>query len=551
MASATVGIDYMAKNQINDLVRLTNQLQNSVNSINSSVGQVTSSIAELRAEFEAFRKDQAKDSAINRATTELVRVRQELQQKFSNYSVVRENMLGVLQATDLALVKKDTIARVSEELMLSTPEYWLAPCLVAVAAWIGNDKDLAERAIREAVRRDEAKTALTMALICRRNERQQTCYEWLAVYFSHQDASNFSESTLMYIDAYVNGIFGNDEKHICDDYINKWMAEVRANSSNIEASQEQVWKEYCSGFSYEISEQFPDLKSNVVEFERIDGYVRRINSVAPITKSFNDITHMEVNKDTLKANIDKRLIQLIGRYDDKESGLKDEEHYYDLVKRLGGDEQKAMAIIAREKQESKERTLNLVEQMTNVIVSPQDNTPSMKKTAVSFLRGFINKGFNSYISEKQSEFPNQITIDIGGWKAQTQSGDDVGRLVSDYENNLAQRRQRDIQTASSIIPKALLIGGGALALVGLIMLIALPVMTKVFGGLLLAGGIGLALYGLIRKKNVANKIIQINQQYDMMAMDGRAKISRVCEQWKKARGVVTEFESRSKESIIA
>ena len=255
MAQATVGIDYEAKKQIQDLITLTSNLQNSIGVINSNVGQVTVSVNALRKEFEAFRNDQAKSQAINRATTELVRVRQELEQKFSNYSVVRETMLGVLQATDLALVKKDTISRVSEELMLSTPEYWLAPCLVAVAAWIGNDRDLAERAIREAVRRDEAKTALTMALICRRNERQQACYEWLSIYFSHQDSSNFSESTLMYIDAYVNGIFGADEKHICDDYINKWMNEVKGNSSNMETMQEQIWKEYCEGFSYEISEQ--------------------------------------------------------------------------------------------------------------------------------------------------------------------------------------------------------------------------------------------------------------------------------------------------------
>ncbi len=46
-----------------------------------------------------------------------------------------------------------------------------------------------------------------------------------------------------------------------------------------------------------------------------------------------------------------------------------------------------------------EKTLNLVEQMPNVVVSPADTTPSMKKTAVSFLSGFINHGFDAYIKE--------------------------------------------------------------------------------------------------------------------------------------------------------
>ena len=110
--------------------------------------------------------------------------------------------------------------------MLSTPKYWLAPCLVAVSAWIGNDRDLAERAIAEAVKRDEERTALTMALVCRRNNKVQTCYEWLSIYFAKQNASDFSEGTFTYLDAYVNGVFGPDDKHVCDDYIKIGRAHV-------------------------------------------------------------------------------------------------------------------------------------------------------------------------------------------------------------------------------------------------------------------------------------------------------------------------------------
>ena len=548
MAQATVGIDYEAKKQIADLIALTNNLQNSIGVINSNIGQVAGSMNALRTEFEAFRNDQTKAQAINRATTELVRVRQELEQKFSNYSVVRETMLGVLQATDLALVKKETISRVSEELMLSTPEYWLAPCLVAVAAWIGNDRDLAERAIREAVRRDEAKTALTMALICRRNERQQTCYEWLSIYFSHQDSSNFSESTLMYIDAYVNGIFGTDEKHICDDYINKWMNEVKGNSSNIETTQEQIWKDYCEGFSYEISGQFPDLKGNVLEYQQIDDYVRRINSVEPIAKNFNGISKTEVNTETLKENIDKRLLQLIGRYDVKEEALKGEEHYYDLVKKLGGNEQKAMEIIAREEQAKREHTLNLVEQMTNVITTSDDVMPSMKKTAVSFLSGYIKKGFRTYIDEKKSDFPKVITLDINGWSAQVESGDEATTLCADYEREMIGRRDKEINNATS--KKSKLFLGGAIA--SAVLCLLFMVSGGVFFGLVF-GAVAVTAFVLSNKskKEMNDTISKINDTYTEYISDGKMKIQNVCSQWKSAKNVVEEFESRPIETIIA
>lgn len=548
MSEATVGIDHEAKQQIAELVRVTNQLQSNISYISNNMGEVSNSMNALREEFEAFRNDQTKSQAINRATTELVRVRQELEQKFSNYSVVRETMLGVLQATDLALVKKDTISRVSEELMLSTPEYWLAPCLVAVAAWIGNDRDLAERAIREAVKRDEAKTALTMALICRRNERQQTCYEWLSIYFSHQDSSNFSESTLMYIDAYVNGIFGADEKHICDDYINKWMNEVKGNSSNIEMSQEQVWKEYCEGFSYNISEQYPDFAGTVAEFQQIDDYIRRINSVESIANNFSGIIKTEVNQETLKANIDKRLIQLIGRYDKKEEALKREEHYYDLVKKFSGNEQKAREVVTREEQARRENTLNLVEQMTNVITTTNDVMPSMKKTAVSFLSGYIKKGFNTYITEKKEEFPNKITMNINGWSGESQNGDEATALCADYERSMLTRKEATIKGAASLKPK-LFLGIGIAAVV---LCIVCMIIGQVFLGVVMAiGAVAAIVYGLKLKKQVESTIAEIDNGYTMQITSGKTKIQNVCEQWKMAKNVVAEFESHPISNIIA
>ena len=214
--------------KINELTNYTVQIGSSMEETRQSVQEVKSELEELSRRFLELMEENQRIANLQQAGTELVRVRQQIENEFSSYRVIRETMLGVLQATDLALVKKSTISRVSEELMLSTPDYWLAPCLVAVAAWIGNDKDLAERAIKEAVKRDKERTSLTMALICRRNQRTTTCYEWLQMYFSTQNGNHFSEGSFTYVDAYLNGVFGPDENHMCDDYITKWMNEVHA-----------------------------------------------------------------------------------------------------------------------------------------------------------------------------------------------------------------------------------------------------------------------------------------------------------------------------------
>lgn len=184
----TVHIDVTRlERKIDALSATTEQLSTMVNNTNMAIETANHNIAVLTQKFQEMANDQKRQAALQQAATELVQTRQELEQNYGNYKIIRQTMLGVLQATDLALVKKATISRVSEELMLSTPTYWLAPCLVAVAAWIGNDRDLAQRAIAEAVKRDEERTAITMALICRRNNRVETCYEWLSIYFSHHN----------------------------------------------------------------------------------------------------------------------------------------------------------------------------------------------------------------------------------------------------------------------------------------------------------------------------------------------------------------------------
>lgn len=338
--------------RIDTLAMATSRIENSVSQTNQRLDDVSSELAavnqdlkELKSSFERFVNENKRTAALQKAATELVRVRQELEQNFGGYKNVRETMLGVLQATDLALVKKTTISQVTEELMLSTPDYWLAPCLVAVSAWIGNDRDLAERAIAEAVKRDEEKTALAMALICRRSNRTDTCYEWLSIYFAKQKAVNFTKSNFTYLNAYLNGVFGPDEKHMCDDYVAKWMREIQSSGNDFEARQAEQWRAYCEDFTVDLEGQFPQMSNCVHEYREIYDYISRINSVDRIAHNFSQMKHVEVDQQKLKKDIDQTLVTLISRCDDKEEPLRKEERYLMAVRYFDGDTAAARASI--------------------------------------------------------------------------------------------------------------------------------------------------------------------------------------------------------------
>ncbi|MCR5321988.1 MAG: hypothetical protein K6E85_01705 [Lachnospiraceae bacterium] len=528
------------------LANIADQINYSLRTMSGSIAAVDSKLIALAEDFKKMMEKQEKDAAFQQAQTELVTVRQEINQKFGKYDKVRDTMLGVLQATDIAVVKSSTIANVSEEIMIQTPEYWLAPCLVAIAAWIGNNRDLAERAIAEAVRRDEEKTALTMALICRRNNRVETCYEWLSIYFSHQDSADFTEATFTYLNAYVNGVFGPDERHICDDYVSKWIDEIQKNNSNLAQEQTEEWKRYCETFITDMSGQYPELKQNIREFGAINNTLGRMDSVNRIIGKFKHITESDIDYNGLKREIDENLINLVQRFDTKEMALRDREAKWVLVKEYGGNVEKAEAEIARRKRAREEHILNLV-QTSSDIVRSNSNDVSKKKTAITFIGNYIKKGYSEYVEETKTLFPEKVTISIDDWQGSTVDGSNTPEMMKDYELSMNKKRTDELNARGQSKEKLFLYGAAACGVLGIVMLF----IQAFFGVVLLAGAGILAYKWFTTKKEHAASIQEINARYDQAIADGKSRIASTMTEWAKARQSAEEFINQPVKEIIA
>ena len=517
-----------------------------INDVGKSVSQMRDELNDLKKDFQRMIDDQKKTAAIQQATTELVRIRQALEQEFGNYRIVRETMLGVLQATDSALVRENTISRVSEELMLSTPKYWLAPVLVAVSAWISNDRDLAERAIKEAMRRDEEQTALTMALICRRNKRVDTCYEWLSIYFSKQKAYSFTTSNFRIVDAYVNNVFGPDKKHLCDEYLERWVNEIKGNSSNFEQEQIKIWRDFCNKYTVDIDADYPDMVQSVNEYESIKGYISRIESTDIIEEDFQKINNAYVDDERLKEDVDYNLIELISRYDKDEEQLRKEERLQQEIKENGGSKEAAIKKIAAEDTALYEKSVNLIEQMTRVIAGGSDCRPSEKKTAMSFLGGYVRKGFDTYIRENKESFPSEITMDIDGWSGkvlcdESKIGDKyhTDDLINEYTQRMEQGRSQAITYASRDESKKFKLGAVACGILGLCSLFIVPPVGIAF--------IIATIVCLIKvpkaQELTKQKINDANEAYNRKIVEGQNKIRRIIYQWDKVRTKAIAFDA--------
>ncbi len=542
MADGYVSIDF------SPIIRAVNNVGNAVQHVDNRVSALDNHMDSVDKELEAIKrelldlKDQSvRQAALQRALTEIIRVRQELERDYGNYKLVRQTMLGILEATDLSLVRETTIATCTEELMLSTPKYWLAPVLIALAGWIADNRPLAERALKEALRRDDEKTSLTFALICRRNGRQQASFQWLARYFSKQNANDMKESIIAYIDAYTNGVFGEDRDNLCEEYIQHWMDELQQTNANFIEDQKKYWRGIYLSMCHDVKAQYPQLAQCAPdEFAKMDAYVERINASAGILSFFSNIMNAEVDQDELKIAIDKELIKLVTNYDEAEAPLREEEAYLTDIKDNNGDEKVAKmrrALRARNRLDNK---VNLASRLSEAITSNGNQNISAKKTAIRFVGDFIKDAFKDFITEKADDYPEEVTLTTFGWSGKTKDGSNKKQLLDNYKAYIEGKRDEELK---KVKPTAMI----AFWCVAAVMLILTIVGFAVGGSLIALGVVGIIgtlaflVLGAIFTNKLKKKKSAIIAEYAKQLETGTTTLDKAVQQLIAINGVALSF----------
>ena len=457
-----------------------------INSVNSNIGIVNNNINSVSNRVEVVRRetmqeliflkkklhqmdvDQKNSAALQRALTEIIRVRQELEQNFGTQKKVREHMLGILQATDLGLITESTISRCTEELMISAPEYWLAPCLIALAAWISNNQSLAERALKEACKRDREKTCLLFALITRRvnagrKNPTNVSFKWLGEYFKLQNPKRMTSSIIAYIDAYTNGVFGEDKENICSDHIAHWMKVLEKDNTNFVEQQKAYWRNVFGAYcDTAYSSKYSALHRLCAQYPQMENYLVRIDASERDTgiKSFiNSVMTSYVDTEELVKAIDDQLMKLVSNYEAAEESLRDEERYLEYVKEFKGDEKRAERIMNAIKERRYDAPIDFAKRLAQSIT---DNTTgvSAKKTAFRLLAPFISQAFNEFMVENKDAYPTEIDLKITDsakllgsskpvvWEGKTENGENRDELVASLKQKFETEKKARVATVT-------------------------------------------------------------------------------------------------------
>ena len=494
-------------------------LDSNVGAVNSNIKVVYDEIGSLAKEFHDFVSVQQRANRLNQAETRLVKIRQELEKKYGHYDIVRRTTTGILQADDIGIVKKDTISNATEELMISTPGYWLAPCLVALAAWINDQPELAEKAIKEGIKRNDEKTSLFFALICRRADRKEACLKWTQRYLANQDEENLDRKTIIVLDAFASGLFGADTEGVISRQMNEWLRHLEEKPGFTE-KQTQQWSEAIN------------LKRKPIDTSSYT-YLRKYSKTWPVLEDILEGAHLhaemleyligifeqKVSTATVREQLDDILDSLVTDFDDEELPLRKEEKFEQFIVDFRGDESRARQNMNVE-QTAFETHKDFTQLLTDAAMKPETahSSVSTQKFAFALSRDWVMNAYNDVVAQNRMKIPNEIEINVDTFNDTTVDGQNENELLERFSTLVSSERDAELATCvMSSFEQFCLYGGIAVGVIGLVMLLF---GNKFLGLIAVIAGVGMVLNHFSKKKDIENKRQNIAERSEKKRSSG-------------------------------
>lgn len=512
-------------------------LVNAVNSMNSQVSQlsyevvaVNTKVNTVTSEFEAFLQDfrryvvqDLQDRRYQEALQDQVSIQQQLDDRFSQHQKVRRYVTGILQASDSKLVKKEVMETATSELMISIPHYWLVPALVALSAWINDNRELAETALREAMSRDDEKTSLLFALICRRASRNNATMVWLKRYFAMQDPMNIERKMIVVLDAYANGLFGGDSRSICAEQIGGWIAEME-DVVGFRETQVSRWEQAIEAKTpSSIPSSYSYLEKYATNWSELRAMLCNCSLHQTLLDYIKGILE-QPNGETgeLKKQLDELLDSLVTNYDNAELPLRQQKRVADLIIECRGDEAEALRRFDAERSAFDEKT-DLMQLLTNAAMNPElvNASKATQKLSLAVSKDWMIEAYDNVTLKNRMAFVQEVKLNIEGFACETVDGDNEEKIRENAKVHFETLRDNAIAQVKQSSMDFFLLGAGILVFV-----ISLFTELPWFIGLL-AAGFGVLKF-FLGKNKVKTTIENLYKQYEEILHQVNDTVKAIC-----------------------
>ena len=537
----------LIERSLSNLAGSIDYVNNRVDQVDDNVKIVYNEVEKLANEFREYVEMQSLANRKAEAKMNLSAIRDKLKDNFGHYDVVRRTATGILQANDLAIVKSSMLSHVTEKQMIETPNYWLTPCLVALAAWINDDKALAERALAEGIRRNDEKISLFFGLICRRIGRENSSLKWFARYLEAQDEEKLDRKAVIVLDAFASGLLGNDTENFVYQQIQEWMSNLEAKPGFTERQLDN-WKNAINSKRVPLkSGLYPYLEKYSNTWGNLQDVLEGANLNNDLYEYFKKVFEQKEETKKLKVELDKILDSLVTEFDEEELPLKREEQFEELVVRYNGSESKAHAQMALEKSVYDDYR-DFMQLLTDASMNPEESKSSVatQKFATALSRNNIVTAFNDIVAQNRMNVPYDIEINVDTFNDKTQDGEDEEEVLNRFENLVEQEKQTDLSKLKlNMFEQFCLFGGAAVVLYGIIK----SFMDKSFAFITIILGIGLIIYHFTAKQKVQKLIQKTIEKYAQRLESGKQIIRATIAEIVDFRIEFTEKDAESKKVL--
>jgi len=433
------------ENNLGQLAKNIGNVSVNVEEVDSKVNKVTDSVKTIEDEIKNFMVEIRESTIVSNAKQSIMMSQEELNKQYGHYDNVRRKINGIFQATDMNAVKKSTIENISEQVIIDTPNYWLAPALVSLCAWLTDNKDLANRALKEAMNRDDEKTSLLFCLIHLRANRYETALKWLTRYLEMQDPAKMESKIITVLDAIANGSFGIDAKELCLNKIDSWIKELSSQPGYKEIQVDR-WTKYINSLLVKNSnEEFEFIKNYTNDIDKVTKILMISNSQKNILNELKNIIKEEQTTNiSTTQQIDKLINMLVFNYENEELDLKKDIAKNRLIIEENGNVTKANERF-KETEFAFQKETDFYSQLTNITIEYKNTKPTIntRKMAMALSKNWIIEAYDN-ISKNFENNELNIDIKIDSWNSSTTNGQNEKELVQNLYNHIDQETYNDI-----------------------------------------------------------------------------------------------------------
>ena len=501
-------ISYADLSIINSALRSISSDMSGVHSelgtLNFKQDQLEGELVKLADAFADFVEADLKHKALQLAETRQGNLKQDLQIKFGYYAEVRRMATGILQGVDTGVVSDDTLKFTTEEVMIKAPGYWLAPALVALAAWVRSDKSTNEKALNEALKRDDYKTTLFFMLVMRRLTRNDASLKWLERYFMHQNPHNLDREFIIILEAVTTGVFPPASRQLMMTNVKKWLDQLTQGDTFINEQKSQ-WVKFFEAMGPLSDGKYPLLEKFSPNWNALENSLKEAKTHDVLNSHFKGIISSSADfSKGVKVQLDEILSLLVTNFDDEELPLQEQVRFNQLIIQMDGDKAAAQAVMDAEKHIFDEQ-VDFLQLLTNASFNPELSgaTKVTQALAVSISQPWIVEAHDTFTAQSRNKIPQTVELAIDDFKTSTKDGSDENELVKKQEAFYQNVLETELGKLS--FPYAGVIIGALVCLLGF-----WAFSLHVIAGIVGLGIGGVLIWNAINNHNKAKKQITEN-----------------------------------------